>query len=238
MEDLKELIDNYQPSKSVKALVQSARIALFAGISGAGKDTIKRALIGRNPIFHDIVSHTTRQPRRNNNTLEQDGLDYHFVSHDDARHMLENQGFVEAKFVHGTVYGTSVAEIEKSIQESRVAITDVDVQGVAEFKKLAPEAVSIFIVPPSYDEWIERLKSRYSTEEEFVAEWPKRRASSIAELAHALEVPYYHFIINDEIERAVRVSEDIILRDDVFYEKDNEARIVTRQLLEEIESRV
>lgn len=238
MEDLKELIDNYQPSKSVKALVQSARIALFAGISGAGKDTIKRALIGRNPIFHDIVSHTTRQPRRNNNTLEQDGLDYHFVAHDDARHMLENQGFVEAKFVHGTVYGTSVAEIEKSIQESRVAITDVDVQGVAEFKKLAPEAVSIFIVPPSYDEWIERLKSRYSTEEEFVAEWPKRRASSIAELTHALGVPYYHFIINDEIERAVRVSEDIILRDDVFYEKDNEARIVTRQLLEEIESRV
>lgn len=236
MEDLRELIDDYQPSESVKVLVQSARIAFFAGISGAGKNTIKRMLMRRNPIFHDIVSHTTRQPRHNNNILEQDGLDYYFIDHDTARHMLENQEFVEAKFVHGTVYGTSVAEIEKSIQGDRVAITDIDVQGVAEFKKLASEAVSIFIVPPSYDEWIERLRSRYTTEDEFRAEWPKRRASSIAELKYALGMSYYHFIINDEVERAVRVSEDIILRDDVFYEKDNEARILAHQLLEEIES--
>ncbi len=235
MEHLKEIVDNYQPSEATKELVASARVALLAGISGAGKDTIKRALMGVNPIFHDIVSHTTRQPRQNNSTLEVDGLDYHFIDTETAQKMLKDLAFVEAKFVHGTIYGTSVAEIEKAKREGRVAITDVDVQGVGEFKQLAPEAVSIFVLPPSYEAWIDRLRSRYFSEEEFVSEWPKRRQSSISELKHALEVPYYHFIINDNLERAVRVSEDIILRDDVFFEKDIEARILARRLLEAIE---
>ncbi|OYW84875.1 hypothetical protein B7Z17_03335, partial [Candidatus Saccharibacteria bacterium 32-49-10] len=102
-------------------------------------------------------------------------------------------------------------------------------------KKLLPDAISIFIVPPAYDIWLERLKSRYSSDEEFMAEWQKRRASSISELRHALDVPYYHFIINDDLSRAVRVSEDIILREDVFYEKDIEARLRAEQLLKQIE---
>lgn len=234
MDRLEALIVGYQPTQQTIDLVRSTRLALLAGISGAGKDTVKRALLARNPSFHDIVSHTTRQPRINNDTLEQDGVDYHFIDTEVAQSMLESSAFVEAKFVHGTIYGTSVAEIRQAHDEDKIAITDIDVQGVSEFKLLAPEAVSVFIVPPSYEEWTRRLQSRYTTEAEFVAEWDKRRKSSIRELRHALEVPYYHFIINDELDRAVRVSEDIILREDVFYEKDNEARILAHRLLEAI----
>ena len=235
MEYLQKLVNDYQPTEATKQLVASTRIALFAGISGAGKNTIKQAMIGDGAVFHDIVSHTTRPPRQNNGVLEVDGRDYHFIDNQVAQEMLESKAFVEAKFVHGTVYGTSVAEIEQAKSQNKVAITDIDVQGVAEMKLLAPDAVSIFIVPPSYEVWLERLKSRYVSEDEFVSQWPKRRDSSIRELRHALEVPYYHFIINDELDRAVRVSEDIITREDVFYEKDNEARILAQQLLEMIE---
>lgn len=234
MEHLRELVDNYQLSEQTVNLVRSTRLVLLAGISGAGKDTVKRALISKNPIFHDIVSHTTRQPRSNNNMLERDGVDYHFIDNYVAENMLQAGEFVEAKFVHGTVYGTSVAEIQKARESGKIAITDIDVQGVAEFKEIAPGAVSIFIVPPVYSIWVERLKSRYATEDEFIAEWPKRRASSVKELEHALNMPYYHFIINDDLDRAVRVSEEIILRDDVFYEKDNEARILAHNLLDQI----
>lgn len=233
---LEALIADYQPTQQTINLVRSTRLALLAGISGAGKDTVKRALLASNSSFHDIVSHTTRQPRVNNHTLEQDGVDYHFIDAEVAQSMLENSAFVEAKFVHGTIYGTSVAEIRQAHDEDKIAITDIDVQGVSEFKLLAPEAVSVFIVPPSYEEWMRRLQSRYATGAEFMAEWDKRRQSSIRELRHALEVPYYHFIINDDLDRAVRVSEDIIMREDVFYEKDNEARILAHRLLEAIEA--
>ena len=233
--NLEELIKNYQPTRQTIDLARQSRLALLAGISGAGKDTIVRSLTAKNPIFHSLVSHTTRQPRHNNNKLEVDGVDYHFINNDIARDMLERQGFVEAKFVHGTVYGTSVAELQEASKSGKIAITEIDVQGVAEFKKLLPDAISIFIVPPAYDIWLERLKSRYSSDDEFMAEWQKRRASSISELRHALDVPYYHFIINDDLSRAVRVSEDIILREDVFYEKDIEARLRAEQLLQQIE---
>lgn len=234
MDDIKFLVDNYQPSEAAISLMGTSRIALLAGISGAGKDTIKRSLLAHNPIFHDIVSHTTRLPRQNNNRLENDGVDYHFIDINRAKNMLENHEFIEAKFVHGTIYGTSVAEIQKAHDNQHIAITDVDIQGVAEIKHLSPSAISIFIVPPSYDIWLERLRSRYFSAEEFEREWPKRRDSSIVELTKALETPYYHFIINDDIDRATRVAEEIILRDDVFYEKDNQARILTHELLERI----
>lgn len=233
MDNLEDLIKNYRPTPETVGLVRSTKIALLAGISGAGKDTIKRRLL-ENPQFRDIVSHTTRRPRSNNNRLEQDGVDYHFIDPETAQEMLENDKFIEAKFVHGTVYGTSVAELRAAHEEGRIAITDVDVQGVAEYKALSPESTAIFIVPPDYETWMTRLKSRYATEAEFIAEWPKRRASSIKELTHALEVPYYHVIINDDLERAVRVTREIIERGDLFNAHDDEARLAARQLLRTI----
>lgn len=80
-------------------------------------------------------------------------------------------------------------------------------QGVDEYKELSQNVIAIFILPPNYDEWRRRLAARYATPEEFDAEWPKRRASAIAELQHALEVPYYHVIINDNLDNAVAAAQ-------------------------------
>lgn len=235
MEDLETHIASYQPTPAAVELVRQTDIVLLAGISGAGKDTIKRQLL-QHPRFRDIVSHTTRAPRVNNNRAEEDGVDYHFIDMPTAERMVSQHEFIEAKFVHGTIYGTSVAELEAIHDAGMIAITDVDVQGVAEYEAMAPESVSIFLVPPDYDTWLTRLKSRYATEEEFQAEWPKRRASSIKELTHALTVPYYHVVINDDLERAVRVCREIIERGDVFNRKDDEARLAARDLLDVLTS--
>ena len=233
MPSIEDLIVNYQPTEPTIELVKSTKIALLAGISGAGKDTIKKQLL-KSPEFRDIVSHTTRAPRTNNGCAERDGIDYHFINSQTAENMLQNNEFIEAKFVHGTVYGTSVAELKLAHDQNRVAITDIDVQGVEEYERLAPDSIAIFIVPPNSRTWIERLKKRYATEEDFQAEWPKRYASAVKELAYALEVPYYHVIINDDLERAIRVTEEIILRGDVFKRQDDEARLVARNLLNDI----
>ena len=233
MSEIEKLIAEYQPVESTIQLVRDTKIALLAGISGAGKDTIKKQLL-KLPEFRDIVSHTTRPPRINNGRAEQDGIDYHFIDQKIAEEMLMSHKFIEAKFVHGTVYGTSAAELQLAHDQNRVAITDIDVQGVAEYEQLAPERIAIFIVPPDYKTWLERLKKRYATEEDFQVEWPKRHQSAIKELAHALEVPYYHVIINDDLERAVRVTEEIILRGDIFKRQDDEARLAARNLLNDI----
>ncbi len=229
---LQTLIETYAPTTQAIEVIRHAKITLLVGISGAGKDTIKKALL-REPGFEDIVSHTTRQPRHNEGVLESDGVDYHFISHDEARDMLERGEFIEAKFVHGTVYGTTIAEVEHA-SRGAIAVTDVDVQGVSEYKAVSSEVVAIFVVPPSYDIWIERLKRRYATNEEFLHEWPKRRDSAIKELTRALEVPYYHCVINDDLARAVAVTADIARRPDTFTRKDDEARLIARDLLQQI----
>lgn len=231
--DLRQLIEEYQPPMAAIETIRHAKIALLVGISGAGKDTVKKALLNQ-PGFADIVSHTTRQPRTNAGVLEVDGEDYHFVAEVAAKAMLENGEFVEAKYVHGTVYGTSIAEVRRASSRG-VAITDIDVQGVTEYKNVSNEVVAIFIVPPTYEVWLQRLRQRYASEDEFNAEWPKRRDSAIQELAKALLVPYYHFIINDNLDEAVSAAVAIISHSsDEFHSKDDEARLAARRLLASI----
>lgn len=230
--NLDNLIDSYELPEAAAELIRDTKIALLVGISGAGKDTIKRALL-RHAVFGEIISHTTRKPRYNEGVLEEDGVDYHFISEDEAEKMLERGDFVEAKLVHGTVYGTSVSAV-KTASERGIAITDVDVQGVEEYKRVSGDVIAIFVIPPDYETWVSRLRRRYATDEEFMKEWPRRRASAIDELTKALELPYYHCVINDDLDRAVEASADIAHRDDVFTRKDDEARIIARDLLLQI----
>lgn len=230
--NLDTLIDTYAPPAETLAVLKHAKIAILVGISGAGKDTIKRRLLAE-PGFNNVVSHTTRAPRSNEGVQEVNGREYNFVRLDEAHAMLEKGEFVEAKFVHGTVYGTSIAAVQKATADA-IAVMDVDVQGVAEYKAISDGVVAIFVVPPTYEIWLDRLKRRYATEEDFLAAWPERRKTAIAELTKALEAPYYHCLINDDLDRAVEVASDIARRPDRFTRKDDEARLAARDLLRTI----
>lgn len=234
--DLASKVQKYQLTSEASGLVRKAKIVLLAGIAGAGKDTLKHELLHDNS-FRDIISHTTRAPRHNDGVLEIDGKDYHFISSEQASKMVDHQEFVEVKYVHGdTIYGTSVSEIQSGFDQKKISITDVDIQGIDEYKQISSAVIAIFILPPSYDVWRDRLMKRYESKEAFEVEWPKRRASAIKELTHALEVPYYHFIINDDLERTIKVAGEIAQKPDVFYRKDDEARIAARDILEELQS--
>ena len=232
--DLSQLVARYTPTDDAVALIKQARIVLLAGIAGAGKDTIKRALLQGNN-FRDIVSHTTRAPRLNDGAAEINGKDYHFIQLKRAAQMITAQDFIEVKCVHGdTIYGTSAAEIQAGFAQNKISITDVDIQGVDEYKQISQNVIAMFILPPSYEVWRERLSKRYDTSEAFETEWVKRRRSALRELEHALSVPYYHFIINDDLERSVRVAREIAERTDSFHRKDDEARLAARDLLEQL----
>src|ERR1700694_1851350 len=104
-------IEHYKPSQSVINTVIHTKILLLVGISGAGKDTVINQLL-QTGSYHYIVSHTTRAPRTNHGLLEQDGVEYHFITFKQAEEMLKQQAFVEAKRYGNNLYGTSAAEIQ------------------------------------------------------------------------------------------------------------------------------
>lgn len=235
MEDishLEKLIANYRPSAQAVNVVNNTTTVLIAGVAGAGKDTIKQELL-KTGRFHHLVSHTTRAPRLNNGQMEVDGQDYHFISLAQAIKMLEQQQFIEAKFVHGRVYGTSLAEFERALDEQKLPLTDIDVQGVAEYCAISQRVVPIFVLPPSYEQWLARLKGRYASAEEFETEWERRRQTAITELRAVLDNPCYRYLINDDLERAVQSAGQIIAGE-VDQSAQKQARQLVRHLLERL----
>lgn len=231
---IEDLAQQYQPGDEARTAVSMSNTLLLVGISGAGKDTIQSLLLERDE-YHRIVTHTTRAPRRNDGILEQDGREYHFVSKDEMATLLRNKQMIEVNQYGDNFYGTSVDEFIDANHSKKIALANIDVNGIAAVRSLGGESVrALFVLPPSYEEWVNRLKNRYPDATSFDEVFSSRRGIAIDELAFALSVPYYHFIINDDLERAVRVIDEIAHKGDEFNRHDDEARLVARDLLEEI----
>jgi guanylate kinase len=162
--------------------------------SGAGKTTILSRVLRELPGIRFSVSHTTRPPRPG----EAGGVDYHFV--DEAEFArLEQQGtFLESASVYGHRYGTSRREHELAQQEGVDLLLDLDVQGAAQVRAKIPDAVSIFILPPSYQDLEQRLRGRRQDGEESI----KRRLREAGqELGHY--GAYDYALVNDDLDRSV-----------------------------------
>jgi len=230
---LQTLVDAYTISPAAVELVRKTPVTLLVGVSGAGKDTIKHELL-KTGNYHHIVSHTTRALRENGGVMEQDGVEYHFISKEKAAEMLQNGEFVEAKKYGDNVYGTSVAEIQKAFDEGKIAITDIEVQGVAEYKAISGSVIAIFILPPSYEEWQRRLHARYGEKGVDPVDIAKRMQTAIAELEEALDKPYYHFVVNEKLDEAVRAVDSIAHHNDEFTTIDRSFPIWAEQLLEDL----
>lgn len=225
---LKQKLASYKPTQTAINLVDKTKILLLVGISGAGKDTLKTNLIKRGG-YHHIISHTTRHPRLNHGVLEQDGIDYHFISLHQAEQMIDKQAFIEVKTYSGNVYGTSVDEILTANKSAKVAITDLEIQGVAEYKALSSDVRAVFLLPPSYKVWQERLSRRYSggnIDQEDVA---RRMQTAKQELDHALQTNYFHFIVNDDLEKTIDEIDNFV------HQKTSQSTdLESRKLAEEI----
>lgn len=229
------LVTGYKISQEAIDLVRQTPIVLLVGVSGAGKDTIKRHLL-KTGKYHHIVSHTTRAPRENGGVMEQDGVDYHFIDLAQAEEMLQNGEFIEANVYSGNLYGTSVSEIRQAKAENRIAITDLEVQGVAEYKALSPNVIAAFILPPDYTEWQRRLHERYGAAGADPADIARRMQTAITELEEALRQPYYHFVVNEDLDKAVKAVDSIAHHHNEFTTVDRNFREWAERLLHDLQS--
>jgi guanylate kinase len=167
---------------------------ILSAPSGAGKTTIARRLLEvRNDVGYS-VSATTRAPRPG----EVDGIAYHFLSTEQFERAVQNGEFAEYARVHGNMYGTLRREVERVAASNRNVVMDIDVQGAMQFSASFPDAVRIFVLPPSGETLVARLKDRGTEDSATIA---TRLRDAIGEIGVIGEFEYV--VVNDELERAV-----------------------------------
>lgn len=231
--NLEDTITSYRPSEATCALVRSADLLLLAGVVGGGKNTVINELI-KDESYHLILSHTSREPRENHGIAESDGVDYHFVSLEKMEQLLREQAFIEAKYVHGNVYGTSTSELEQAMHAHKTAVTDIDVQGVMEYLAIKPAMHAIFLLPPSVDTWLKRLERRYGNLEVHKAEINKRFKTALEEIKHIQQDKRFVIVINDDLATTVERIEAI--RAGRVKRTSDYAEVVTEHLLDYLET--
>lgn len=175
-------------------MMNKGGVFIVSGPSGSGKDTLLSVLFKKRPEIGFSISSITRDMR----TGEKQGEKYNFISRSEFEAMIKNDELLEYNVYVGNYYGTPKAPVVKAVNEGRDFIIEVDVNGAEQIRKKMPEAVSIFIMPPSYSELERRLTGRGTDSKEVIAE---RMQSSLKEIARSTE--YDYIVVNDDIDTAV-----------------------------------
>ncbi|OYY92265.1 MAG: guanylate kinase, partial [Methylophilales bacterium 16-45-7] len=157
--------------------MNQGNLFIVTAASGAGKTSLVKALLAKDPHIKLSISHTTRHPR----PLEQDGVHYHFVDDVTFLSMLDQGEFLESAHVHGARYGTSQTGVNTALASGQDVILEIDWQGAEQVRKMYANAVSIFVLPPSVETLAERLNNRGQDSAEVIA---KRVAAAREEMRH------------------------------------------------------
>ena len=179
----------------------SGRLYVVAAPSGAGKTSLVKALMEREPRIQFSVSYTTRRPRLN----EIPGRDYHFVSQERFQEMIANHELLEHAQVFDNWYGTGVRAVQEALSNGEQLLLEIDWQGARQVRSRIPQAVSIFILPPSRSALEQRLKGRSTDSEEVIA---RRLRDAAEDLDHWREFDYV--VINDRFEQAIEDLQAIV----------------------------
>jgi guanylate kinase len=170
-------------------------LIVISGPSGVGKDTVIKRLLELDPNLTYSVSCTTRAPRAG----EVDGVNYRFVSRQEFERLIDAGAFLEYATYDGNLYGTPIAQLDEVRAAGRDIVLKIDVQGAEQVRKRAPDALRIFLAPPSMDELLRRRTERHTESAE-----DQSSRQRIANLEMALASHFDHVVVNDDVERAAR----------------------------------
>ena len=175
--------------------MSAGNLFIVTAASGAGKTSLVKQLLARDSQVQLSISHTTRTPR----VGEENGVHYHFVSQTQFSCILEAGGFLESATVHGARYGTSQSAVDFALQAGFDVILEIDWQGAAQVRRIYPQSIGIFILPPSVEALAQRLNSRNLDSTEVI---DRRLAAAREEMRHVVEFDYV--TINDNFDVALQ----------------------------------
>lgn len=180
---------------------KAAKLIVMAAPSGAGKTTLVKALIKRNPDLQFSVSYTTRRKRIN----EIDGVDYLFVDEKTFMELRECGELLESARVFDNYYGTSRKQVEKHLDAGHHVLLEIDWQGARQVRESKPDCVTVFVLPPSRGELERRLRDRRTDSDAVIA---RRLRDALGDMQHWNEFDFV--IINDDLESAVQQLQDVL----------------------------
>jgi guanylate kinase len=192
-------------------LHRRGRLFVIAAPSGTGKTSLVRALMERSPSLAFSISHTTRKPRPN----EIDGRDYHFTDRARFEAMVRDGEFLEYAEVFDNLYGTGRHNVEAALEAGRDLLLEIDWQGAAQVRARLPEAIDVFILPPSRAALEQRLRGRGTDSEDVIR---RRLQESVTELSRWHEFRYV--VVNDHFDRALSDLQHIVSGDGAVYRSD------------------
>lgn len=208
-DEFEKLLINYTASSAVREILQSTPLVLMAGLTSSGRNTTIEKL-EQTGKYRFVKSDTTRPPRIEHGELEKDGGPYWFKTEDEFLEGLRSGRYVEAAIIHNQqVSGLSSGEIEQARAKSQIAITEVTPAGIETYSSIKPDTICIFMLPPSYDEWIHRLTKRSKMPLEELA---RRKESALEEIDHLLAYGHYKIVVNDDFEKSLMQTRAIIER--------------------------
>lgn len=223
-----DALDGYHLSKQTLQTLSQTELVLLVAPSATGRNTIIRELL-KTGDYHFIVSDTTRKPRVNDGVLEQNGVEYWFRTELEVLTDIRDGKYLEAAIIHNQqVSGISVRELERARDEGKIAITDAEISGAENAHRYKHDTISVFVLPPSFEEWQRRMRQRGSMEGE---EFKRRIASAVNEFETALQSDFYHFIINDTIEHSVEQINEMAKLDRFDEVSQRDGRELAEQLL-------
>lgn len=175
--------------------------------TSTGRNTLIRHLI-KTGSYHYVVSDTTRPPRINDGVMEENGKEYWFRSEEDMLKDLNSGELLEAELIHDQqVSGISIRELLIAKQEGKVAVTDIELQGIHNIVRVKPDTVSIMLLPPSYEEWQKRITRRGHMSPE---EYSRRLATAYRIFTDGVENNYYHFVIADNVDQTASIIDSLV----------------------------
>ncbi len=185
---------------------------VISGPSGAGKGTVCKTVAKRNEKMFHSVSMTTRSPRKK----EIDGIDYQFVNEEYFLKLRDSGAFMEWARVYDNYYGTPAFQVEEKRNNGFDVLLEIDIQGAKQIRSNYKDSVSIFLLPPSMEELLKRIKGRATDNSDTIT---KRYSAAYHEMREVWE--YDYFVVNDEVFSAVKRIEAIIIAEKCRVKKDN-----------------